>query len=267
MLKGVFFDGILEVKCKRCSKINKIGMLKFADDRDKYSLILDSSGVILNISDSAGRLLGYISDELIGKYFSHICPEIPIELSTKLFGPGGNLNQESNFQLDTVQISNKGEKTPISLVLKYFQSLSGGKHIFVMVKIKNEAEGDLEKVDNENKFSSSICDFFFRVDRNGRGIAASLSIEKFFGLAPNGAVGKYFFSYIAPENRTEAEEKFKHFSSLEQAYRTVCSLGVRADVRQVPVELFFAPNYDDSAVYIGYSIMGWILKIKNSEDK
>ena len=87
LLKGIFFDGSLEIKCKRCGVINTIGTIKLADDATHYLLIINGHGDIINVSDSACRILGYTYDEFISKHFTEINPTMPKEIGKKFFGP------------------------------------------------------------------------------------------------------------------------------------------------------------------------------------
>ena len=42
LFKGSLFDGVLEIKCTRCGKINKIGGLKLLNGVRSYSLVTDN---------------------------------------------------------------------------------------------------------------------------------------------------------------------------------------------------------------------------------
>lgn len=66
LLRGIFLDGALEVKCRRCGEINKIGRLNLTGDDVHYLLIIDDKGTITNASDSAFRILSRGDNELIG---------------------------------------------------------------------------------------------------------------------------------------------------------------------------------------------------------
>lgn len=70
LLKGVFFDAALEIKCKKCGRMNIIGSIKLTDDKFHYLLILNEKGIVTNVSDSACCVLGYTYSELIKKPFT-----------------------------------------------------------------------------------------------------------------------------------------------------------------------------------------------------
>ena len=86
LLKGVFFDSVLEIKCKKCGEISKIGSIKLVDDATHYLLIINDKGIISNASDSACRILGYTYEKLIGKNFTLVNPTMPKEIGKKFFG-------------------------------------------------------------------------------------------------------------------------------------------------------------------------------------
>ncbi len=102
LLKGIFFDGILEIKCKRCGKVNRIGKIKHKTDNSHYLLILNEEGIIINSNDIASLTLGYKKEELIGSNLSLINPTFPKEIFNKFFGKDSVLTEENYFQIDTV---------------------------------------------------------------------------------------------------------------------------------------------------------------------
>jgi phage FluMu protein Com len=72
LLKGIFLQASLEIKCKKCGKINKIGEITNLDNDGRYLLVFNEKGVITNADDSAYHMLGYGPSELLGKHLEEI---------------------------------------------------------------------------------------------------------------------------------------------------------------------------------------------------
>lgn len=216
LLKGVFFDATLEIKCRRCGKINKIGRIQLINDDTHYLMIINDQGEITNISDSACRILGYISDELVGKHFTEIDPAMPKEIIKKFFEPTSTLNEENYFQLDTLHQTKGGKKIPTVILLKLYSSDQQKRYVLISTKLKNCVDESQPLAPNELKFLDNACDFYFDVDKNGIGEYVSPSVEKIFGLSQKAAIGKSCFDLVSPETRTEAKKNFEYFSAKEQ---------------------------------------------------
>jgi PAS domain S-box-containing protein len=260
LLKGVFFDGTLEIKCKKCGVINSIGQTKLTDDAAHYLLIVNDHGVITNASDSACQILGYSKDELVGKFFTKIDPTIPVELGKKMFGPELALKNDNHFRLDTIHKSKDGKSIPIIAYFKLHQCPDKGKYLLLSVELKN-IPGD-RKIDDKNvsKFIDNQCDFYFEVDKNGMGEYMSPSVEKLFGFSQETVIGKNYFDYVPAERRAESKKLFEHFSANKQPYRMIHREGVDANNKTINTDLYFTPKFDEFGKFTGYRVLGWIIK-------
>ena len=260
LLKGIFFDGTLEIKCKRCGEVNKIGSIKLADDATHYLLIINDQGKISNVSESACRILGYACDELIGKHFTQINPTLPKEIGRKFFGPESVLNEDNYFQLDTVHQAKDGKKIPITVRIKLFQAVSKEKYILILAEIK-DGPGD-EKIADENslKFVDSACDFYFDIDKNAIGEYVSPSVEVLFGFSAESVIGKNYFDFSPPETREEFRKLFNHFSADFLPFRLENKAGLNNEHKIVHNELYFTPKFDDVGNFSGYRVLGWVIK-------
>ena len=260
LLKGIFFDATLQIKCKKCGTINTIGVIKLEDDATHYILIINNRGIITNVSDSIYKMLGYNNEELIGKYFTKINPTLTPELGKKFFGPDSILNTENHFKLETFHRHKSGKNIPVTVFLKLYQS--NGKEKFVLVSAKvGKAKSD-KKIDNKNtlSFIENACDYYFDIDKNGIAECVSPSVEKLFGFTPEMVIGKNYFDFIPDEMKVRAKKRFDTFLVKQLPFR-IDSVGGK-DVNGKPVfsEQYFTPTFSDAGIFTGYRVLGWLPK-------
>ena len=260
LLKGIFFDGALEIKCKRCGEINKIGLIKLIDDVTHYLLIINNRGIITNASDSACRILGYSRDELIGKFFTQINPTMPKEIGKRFFGPESALSEDNYYQLDTVHQSKDGKKIPIVVRLKLYRPTCNEKYVLLSAELKNGVNDNKKSGKDIPDFLDNACDFYFCIDKTGVGECVSPSVEKLFGFTPETIIGKNYFDFLPAEMKTKVEKTFKHFSAKETPFRVVHNKGKDLNYKSINVELYFTPNFNDTGKFIGYRVLGWLVK-------
>lgn len=258
LFKGIFFDGTLEIKCKKCGTINKVGQIKITGDKSHYILMIDSNGIISNISNSACDILGYTSNELIGKHFTQINPSVPKEIGKKFLGPKSALNENNYFRIETFHQSKDGKKFPVVILLKLYQPTKKERYLLVSVKLKN-------KTDNKktSEFFVNACDFYFEIDRDGIIEYISPQIKKLFGFSQKKVIGKNCFDFIPAKTRTRSKKIFKHFSANEQPYRVAHDVGKDARGKIMHNELYFTPKFNDYCKFCGYRVLGWVIKKAN----
>jgi PAS domain S-box-containing protein len=260
LLKGIFFDGTLEIKCKKCGSINKIGSIKLIDDSAHYSLLINNKGIIADASDLACRILGYVRDELVGKYFTQINSSIPKEIGKKFFGPESVLMEDNHFKLDTVHQSKDGKKIPVTVFLKLYQPNKEEIYILLLAELKNDVNNSKIFLKDALDFFDNACDFYFDIDRNGIGEYVSPSVEKLFGFSSESVIGKNYFDFTPPETREEFRKMFQHFSANALPFRIENKAGLNNERKIIRNELYFTPQFNDYGKFIGYRVLGWMLE-------
>ena len=262
LLKGIFFDSTLEIKCKKCGTINKIGILKLADDATHYLLIIDDRGIISNVSESASRILGYTCDELIGKHFTQVNPTMSAEMGKKFFGPESVLSEDNHLKLDTFHQSKNGKKIPNTVLLKLYKPTGKKRYVLLSAALRSAkaARNDKNFDKSALDFLENGCDFWFEVDKNIVIEYLSPSMEKIFGLTPEKLLGNFFINALSDKEGEGKEKIFKRFSSTGQPFRILDDVGVDSNRRIVHNELYFTPRFNDHGKFIGYRVLGWVKK-------
>jgi PAS domain S-box-containing protein len=260
LLKGIFFDGALEIKCGRCGQINKIGSIKSANDNNAYLLIVDNRGLIVNTSDSVSRFLGYTRTELIGQHFTFINPTIPRDMDQKFFGPESVLEKDNYLQLDTTHQAKNGMKIPVTIFLKLYFPTNQEDYVLVIVKLRSTSKGSDAPAQAGPQFLENGCDFHFLLDRNGIFQYVNPALEKLFGFPSEMIVGKSYFDYVSPEKLTESLKNFAYFLGREEPYRIKSATAIAADGRKIQSELYFTPNFNDFGKFSGYCVLGWVVE-------
>ncbi|MDD4412631.1 MAG: PAS domain S-box protein [Patescibacteria group bacterium] len=260
LFKGIFFDGTLEIKCKKCGTISKINRVKLIDDVNQYLLIVNKQGLVINFSDSACKILGYSNDELLGKEVTRLSPSLSLELGKKFFKQESILNKDNYFQINTVHVTKDGLNVPVTIRFKLYKFTSDEKYVLLLVKLKNGLNVEKNLTKDKSKFLDNACDFYFYLDKTGIGQCISESVEKLLSLSQESIIGKNYFDFLSDETKLESKKFFNYFSALEQPYREICSIGRDANNKVINNELYFTPTFDDYGKFCGYCVLGWLLK-------
>ena len=255
LFKGIFLQANLEIKCKRCGKINQIGVIKDQENNDSYLLVVDEFGAITHADDNAYQILGYIHDELVGKHFALIDKDLPKSIATRLMPPNSILSYDDYFQIDTFNYTKDNKKLAVTVLLKLYKPTEKERYVLAFVNLRKEKD-----LFTEAKFRDNICDFYFEVDKQGRGKYLSPEVESIFGISSEMGIGKSYFDFVAETKRAEAQARFNYFVSREEAYRVLDNCGLDVKGNFTHTELFFTPIFNQDAKFVGYRVLGWLKK-------
>lgn len=104
------------------------------------------------------------------------------------------------------------------------------------------------------------CDFYFSLDKKGLTESVSPSVEDIFGFSQEKIIGKNYFYFVPVANIVQSKRAFEYFSANKQPYRMISDKGMGSDGLENHSELYFTPNFDDKGEFVGYCVLGWIIK-------
>ncbi|MFA6447453.1 MAG: PAS domain S-box protein [Patescibacteria group bacterium] len=263
LLKGIFFDGSVEIKCKHCKKINQIGRVKLADDPARYLLIINNQGRIVNASDSAAHILGYLPEELVGKHFTEINPTMPAEIGDRFFGPDSFLDEENYLRLDTTHQTKSNVKIPVSVMLKLYHPSEEERCLMVSAEVKSTGKDGNALPTRALEFLDEGCDFFVELDKKGMVQSVNKSIENIFGYTQTECIGRSFLDFIPIEGRDETRKRFQCFMEKQMPYRVENERLTCKSGNEVYSDVFLTQHLNDSGDFIGYYVLGWLIKKKD----
>jgi PAS domain S-box-containing protein len=256
LLKGIFFDGALEIRCKRCGEVNKIGNIKIADDPAHYLLVVNSAGKIVKTSDSASSILGFSHEEFTNKHFAEIDFTMLPEMGNKLFGPESILAFDNYFHLSSVHCSKDGKLIPVSVFLKLYQPSDKEKFVLLIAEVKNIAKGNGGLPVRALEFLDNVGDFFLEIDEHGIIESVSSSLKTTLGYTQAECLGQNIFKHCSILPNLIADHLPHKIENKKIENKNGKTLNI---------ELYFIPNFNDKSEFIGYRVLGW--EIKSSTKK
>jgi len=259
LLKGIIFDGSIEIKCRRCGTVNKIGEIKMSNDDEHYLLIIDNDGRITNASSSASRILGYSNEELIGLHYTLINPLMTKELCAKYFG-SGVLGEDNYLKLEVAHKAKDGRSIPITAVLKLFLLEDGRKYISLAASLTDTPTAAKDLPEDPPELQNNACDFYFDLDKRGTVEYISPMVQKLFGLIQDKIIGGEYFEHLPAGTRAKSKSTFAHFSADGRPYRVLDSVEKGINGKKLHLDLYFTPRFNDFGRFIGYRVLGWVIK-------
>jgi len=256
LLKGIFFDGALEIKCKHCGQFNNFGTINRPDNATHYSLMVNDKGMISNVSDSACRILGFTASELVGQSFSLINPQLPQGIFRKLFNQESVSTDNNNFQLNTIHLSKSGREIPVFVYLKQYQPNDNEKNVLVVVEVRDSSSNFKEA----STHLVDACDFFFDIDKDGTELFISPTAEKIFGYSSQDILGNSYFDYLPIAKIVEIKLTLNRHTASGLPFRILHDITKSPGGKTIRNDLYFSPTMDNSGNIVGYRIFGWRIK-------
>lgn len=232
----------------------------------KYSLLLDKKGMIVDLSKSAAKELGYRDSELQNSYIYSIIPF----LATSLYGRLWNIQHSAIdiFSFEAVERKKCGDVSSVTIHMRFIE-IRGITHILCSVESSNTLEPTRQE--NEDPLPESNPDpcFIANITQDGRyayvygkiqnlcGITNLEEVPNFFGYTPAELLGKSIASIIDEAYQQKFIEGYYSLASNHIAFRMrdICAMSKNGSAIQF--DAYFMPRRNDSGSFLGYSMTHW----------
>lgn len=256
LLKGTFFDASIEIKCKKCGAINNIGDFKLLNDANHYYLTIDKNGNFTSISSFGCDILGYKKDEVMGKHFTFLDPNVPKNFAQKFFNSESVLNGDDYFQVETTHTTKNKQIIPVRVLLRVQKISDKEKNVLATVELKETRKIEKKFENCDNKFIDNHCDFYFSIDKTGVITFAGPLFSNFFGFSQMDVIGKNYFNFEPTQLKDEAKADFEYFSARSEPYKRQSSIDNFIDNKLMQYDLYFTPKLNDRGEFVGYNVLG-----------
>ncbi len=228
----------------------------FFNNTPDYCYIISPEGTILNINDSALRMLGYGREEIVGKPMATIYAPESVPKKKDLFSRwkerGQIINEEMNI------ITRHGERRTVLLNAGAVRDKDGT--ILYSTSVQNDitgrkrAEEELKK--SRERFrdvAENVSDFIWEVDADGLYSYTSPSVRKILGYSADELVGKmHFYDLFAPDVREELKAAALQVFGAKKSFRAFANPNVSKDGKIVYLETSGSPLLDSDGNLKGY---------------
>ncbi|MBI3633295.1 MAG: PAS domain-containing protein [Candidatus Vogelbacteria bacterium] len=86
LFKGLLLSSVIEIKCTRCGVLKSIKSINENSHRPNcFTILFDNKGVILNVSDSASKIIGYNPEEFLHLSIRDVSPGVGLSFYKSLW--------------------------------------------------------------------------------------------------------------------------------------------------------------------------------------
>lgn len=267
LFKGILMLSQVEIKCRRCGRIQAIGQQYEDLAQNQYAFVAaiaeediykeNPSPHIVDMTDSAIKTLGFNHDELVGREVRSLDPL----MASGAYGNLWKLIVERNFQPFSIEVYQpiKGGGFVKARSRTNFQRAKEGVYllsIFDPIDVVEKISGNHDCV---NSLSSGkvFCPYLMEI--NPAGICDSITYElaSLLGYLITDIVNKPFI-YLYPEyNIKDRNKLLKTMMENRQSYRLIGDVLIGKDGKKFVFDTCFTARYADNGVFNGYSLSLW----------
>jgi len=245
IFKGLILEGAVEFKCRYCGRISVVeGIL---NRQEFYTIILNKDCQIINISESAIRLLGYPRDNLIGRGIETI-ETIDTDTCRKIFE---KIKTVKSILLKTNYKKYSKELIPVNTKVIFFKQREREYALIIFNLIKNESA--------KRKESSDYGDITAHLDVFGNinFIEMTEGAINLFKYKKEEILQRSVFDFFSEKDK---EKKIKNFQQavIEEKSLRVNNTLINKDGEKISVSSYLIPYYDNFGIFCGFESTGWI---------
>ncbi len=243
----MLFSGTIEVKCPRCKTENIYqGIGGPVDEKDRYDILFDFDGNIVDASDTALQILGYSRDELLGMHRtdlgSDITPEDYQELRAVLMAGVGPVS------FDTMHRKKNGEFIHVRLQVHVLVS-ENSKYALIIAHVPGQ---------NGRATGNNDVPYEFAINVRGQFTYLSILTARLLGKRWISLIGK-----MMSESFEFADNGVSDFMSRLPSgeFFQIDALCIKSSAGDgACLKILFHPQKDDYGNLIGYDAVGFPLK-------
>lgn len=253
IIKGILLKSYEEFKCGRCGKMVCFTGLANVEKPDRYFLLTDDKGMIVNASQSVKNNLGFSLDEIVGGGIKKLYSTEDEANLDKIFADKAiefrHLRAESNHK------TKSGEVVPIMICFRSLQK-DGYNYVLRIADKKNIVDQEFEAQSTFNP--ENYSDFVGEVDLAGNVIYIDNCIKGILGFAAEEIIGRHLSEFLIPEEIPWRNKNMEILFARRQSYRIPSLKFIHKDGSIVDCECSSSPIYDDLGELIGYRDLCWI---------
>jgi PAS domain-containing protein len=245
IFKGLILEGVVEFKCRYCGRISVVeGIL---NKQAFCTIILNNDCQIINISESAVRLLGYPRDSLIGHGIETI-EEINVNTCRKLFE---KIKTVKSILLKTNYKKYNKELIPVNTKVIFFKQREREYALIIFNLIKNESA--------KRKESSDYGDITAHLDTLGNINFIEMTEEaiNLFKYKKEEILQRSVFDFFSEKDKEKKIRNFQQVVAEEKSLRVNNTL-ITKDGKSVSISSYLIPYYDNFGMFCGFESTGWI---------
>ncbi|MFA6348359.1 MAG: PAS domain-containing protein [Candidatus Paceibacterota bacterium] len=250
IFKGMILEGFLEFKCRHCDRITIVEGI--VNRKNFNTVILNSNYQIINISDSAIDLLGYLKSDLIGKGIETI-GTINKDLNQKIFE---KIKLAGSILYKTSYRKKSKELIPVNTKAIFFRQ-KGKEYILIIFNPIKVSEFSKSKRGNEDDYG----DVTMHLDTLGNINFVEMTEEAvdILKYSEDDIIQRNIFDFFSEEDKSEKIRHFKEAAIEEKSIRVTNKI-LTKDGKEVIVDSYLIPHYDNFGIFCGFESSGWISK-------
>lgn len=256
LFKGILFRSRVEIKCLRCGKVIFFRGLNDFDGKNRYMLLTDTKGKIVDCSDSIRKVLAIWPSDLIEENIDRVIADKFEKETDKVIALRSQGKKYLRF--DTWHKKGDGDTIPVSIRYNFLKSKNGRDLILRVVdKILPVGKNIIKQSTFPEK---NQCDFTIEVDENGTILYGSNGGRDILGFTPKEAIGEAVGKFQVPEEVEMRKENYKMLLAKKVAYRIPDNRCLSKSGNVIEYETFCSPNFSSAGDFVGYHMSNWLKK-------
>ncbi len=263
LFKGFTIGGLVEIKCRRCGRMNAFGELPSKEETKYFVIVYGKDGAILECSSTAADVLGYSREELLARTAFDISESSTPERYAKTWG----LIEQMHFSpiVSDVRLRAKNGSVVEARVKCIIPKKAGRPHLIAIGEVFSRcdsAAGDLA----ERNTGIQIEDVIAHIGADGKIMYASARFCELMACTEDELIGCGVESLLLFEQTGITEEEFRRFCAAHRAFYVPQAAFEAKNGDPIECAVHFIPAFSDNNRFKGYKLVHSI-QISSAVDK